>query len=79
MDANRIDLMNAPTLSRRSFVGTALAAAAMPRGLFAAAANDDIPIIDTHIHLFDGTRPQGAPYKGGRNFPGGVALPAMYA
>jgi L-fuconolactonase len=56
-----------------------LAAAALPRGLLAATSSDDIPIIDAHIHLFDGTRPQGAPYKGGRKFPGGVALPAMYA
>lgn len=67
--------------TRRQFAGAALgvlAAAALPRGLRAATGNDDIPIIDTHIHLFDGTRPQGAPYKGGRNFPGGVALPAAY-
>jgi L-fuconolactonase len=68
-----------PKITRRGFLGTVLAAAALPRTLLAAAANDDIPIIDTHIHLFDGTRPQGAPYKGGRKFPGGVALPAMYA
>ncbi len=37
-----------------------------------------IPIIDTHIHLFDATRPQGAPYAG----PGGdsptVSLPPRY-
>jgi predicted TIM-barrel fold metal-dependent hydrolase len=45
----------------------------------AAAALDDIPIIDCHIHLFDATRPQGAPYKGGRAYQGGVALPSMYA
>jgi predicted TIM-barrel fold metal-dependent hydrolase len=69
-----------PNISRRGFLGTVIAAAALPTSsLLAAAANDDIPIIDTHIHLFDGTRPQGAPYKGGRQFPGGVALPAMYA
>jgi len=72
--------MDAPSLSRRQFIGGVLAAAALPRGLRAAAGGaDDIPIIDTHIHLFDGRRPQGAPYKGGRKFPGGVALPAMYA
>ncbi len=52
------------------------AAASLPA---AAASMDEIPIIDCHIHLFDGTRPQGAPYKGGRAFPGGVALPGMYA
>jgi L-fuconolactonase len=44
----------------------------------AAALVGDIPIIDCHIHLFDATRPQGAPYKGGRAFVGGVALPSMY-
>jgi predicted TIM-barrel fold metal-dependent hydrolase len=56
-----------------------LAAAALPPALRAAAGGDDIPIIDTHIHLFDGSRPQGAPYKGGRAYAGGVALPSMYA
>ncbi|MEO8075584.1 MAG: amidohydrolase family protein [Acidobacteriota bacterium] len=34
-----------------------------------------IPIIDTHIHLFDPTRPQGAPYSG----PGGAAGPPQAA
>ncbi|MGD1030913.1 MAG: amidohydrolase family protein [Opitutaceae bacterium] len=71
--------MNAPAFSRRSFIGGVLAAAALPSALRAAAGNDDIPIIDTHIHLFDGSRPQGAPYKGGRGYAGGVALPSMYA
>jgi predicted TIM-barrel fold metal-dependent hydrolase len=71
--------MNAPTFSRRGFIGGILAAAALPPALRAAAGNDDIPIIDTHIHLFDGSRPQGAPYKGGRGYAGGVALPSMYA
>ncbi len=34
-----------------------------------------IPIIDTHIHLFDPTRPQGAPYTGPR-IPGATPIPA---
>jgi predicted TIM-barrel fold metal-dependent hydrolase len=34
-----------------------------------------IPIIDTHIHLFDPTRPQGAPYSGPR-VPGAAPIPA---
>jgi len=68
------------TCSRRKFLAgttaTAFAAAAAPA---CAATIDDIPIIDCHIHLFDANRPQGAPYKGGRGFAGGVALPSMYA
>lgn len=41
----------------------------------------DIPIVDTHIHLFDSRRPQGVPYYGSaawRKETGGVALPATY-
>ena len=34
-----------------------------------------IPIIDTHIHLFDPTRPQGAPYSGPRG--GGPPIPSL--
>lgn len=70
-------------ISRRRFLATAasatVAATALPRVSKAAAANDAIPIIDTHIHLFDGSRPQGAPYKGSKSFVGGVSLPAMYS
>ncbi len=39
---------------------------------------DGVPIIDAHMHLFDATRPQGAPYTGSRFYKGGVLLPAMY-
>ena len=69
---------NSLDLDRRAFflAGTA---AAFTAGSAKAAAVDDIPIIDCHIHLFDATRPQGAPYKGGRAFQGGVALPSIYA
>ena len=35
-----------------------------------------IPIIDTHIHLFDPTRPQGAPYSGPRPAPGASPIAA---
>ncbi len=66
--------------NRRGFLaGTAAAALTASGSPSRAATLDDIPIIDCHIHLFDAARPQGAPYKGGRAFPGGVALPAMYA
>ena len=42
-----------------------------------AAAQAAIPIIDTHIHLFDQNRPQGAPYSAapGNKEP---AYPARY-
>ncbi len=74
--------MKPPQISRRRFIGqvgaAAAAAALLPRALRAASPLDDIPIIDTHIHHFDGRRPQGAPYKGGKGFKGGVALPEMY-
>jgi L-fuconolactonase len=63
-----------PSIDRRGFLAGTAALAITP-----AMAADEIPIIDCHIHLFDATRPQSAPYKGGRNFPGGVALPSMYA
>ena len=49
-------------VDRRTFM---LAAAGMVAGgATAAAAEQAIPIIDAHIHLFDPTRPQGAPYSG---------------
>src|SRR3954462_6089946 len=67
------------TCNRRKFLAGSTAIAVTAAAPARAARVDDIPIIDCHIHLFDGTRPQGAPYKGGRAFPGGVALPSMYA
>jgi predicted TIM-barrel fold metal-dependent hydrolase len=66
------------TCDRRKFLAGTAATAFASAPAFAATI-DDIPIIDCHIHLFDASRPQGAPYKGGRAFPGGIALPSMYA
>jgi predicted TIM-barrel fold metal-dependent hydrolase len=43
----------------------------------AFAQTRPIPIIDTHIHLFDQTRPQGAPYSGG-NGDTQPSFPARY-
>ena len=64
------------TFSRREFVGGAAAAAGMVlTGHRTAAQSPPIPIIDTHIHLFDPTRPQGAPYSGPR-VPGQAPIPA---
>ena len=37
-----------------------------------------IPIIDTHVHLFDPRRPQGAPYTGPKGQPPQLALPETY-
>lgn len=61
-------------LPRRSFLAAAAIGAAA-ESLKAQPA--PIPIIDCHIHLFDQTRPQGAPYSAA---PGNTepALPARY-
>ena len=57
--------ISSPTpVSRRTFVKAAVTATAVPAVLKNALAADplaDIPIIDTHIHLFDITRP-GTPW-----------------
>jgi L-fuconolactonase len=71
-------------LNRREF---ATSLALVPLAAKAAFAAQDVdpafPIIDTHIHLFDKTRPEGAPYP--RDVPGGgepvqgmIALPNRY-
>ena len=68
-------------MHRREFLLTSAAvAAAGSLSSLASPSLDTIPIIDTHIHLFDQTRPQGAPYKGSKQFQqeGGVALPPNY-
>ncbi len=86
--SNRVAGQTDRWLTRRSFV---VAGGALASGALTAAQGDcrpqadqiaeqiaAIPIIDTHIHLFDATRPQGAPYAG----PGGdspqVSLPPRY-
>src|SRR5215471_5358259 len=53
-----------------------MAAAALPRSSEAQAQAPPVPIVDTHIHLFDPDRPQGAPYSGPRPAPGQTAIPA---
>lgn len=66
-------------MQRREFLTGAVALAiAVARGAHAASPIDHVPIIDTHIHLFDASRPQGAPYKGSKQYEGGIALPSTY-
>jgi L-fuconolactonase len=63
------------TLSRRKFVASAASVAALPL----QAEPDPIPIIDTHVHFFDTTRPQGVPYPDPNGIPGvPVATPETY-
>jgi L-fuconolactonase len=64
------------TINRRAFLGAATAAYAGTT-MNAQSSPLPIPIIDCHIHLFDQTRPQGAPYSGGRD-NSEPALPARY-
>jgi L-fuconolactonase len=65
--------------SRRDFLSRAaatVAAAAFPRAGEGQSAA--IPIIDTHIHLYDPDRPQGAPYAGPPGVPRVAAYPERY-
>ena len=80
-------------MNRRQFVNTLgilplaakeLAGMSAPKLVTQAPNTPSIPIIDTHIHLFDKTRPEGAPYP--RDVPGGgeppqgmIAVPGRYS
>ena len=67
-------------MERRQFLAGS-AALAVSTSIADAQSLSDIPIVDTHIHLFDSRRPQGVPYYGSaawRKETGGVALPATY-
>ena len=64
---------------RRDFLVGAAAMAAAPVSappLFAQGA--PIPVIDTHVHIFDPRRPQGVPYSGPRGQPPRSPLPENY-
>jgi predicted TIM-barrel fold metal-dependent hydrolase len=66
-------------MERRDFLAGAAASVLAGGAAHALAGSEhDIPIIDTHFHLFDNRRPQGAPYTGSTDYKGGVSLPAMY-
>ena len=73
-------------MHRRAFVGSLPLMPFAVQAALAAQAQAEkptFPIIDTHIHIFDKTRPEGAPYP--RDMPGGgeppqgmIALPNRY-
>jgi predicted TIM-barrel fold metal-dependent hydrolase len=60
-------------MQRRAFIAGAAAMASAP--VFAA---DTIPVIDTHVHIFDPRRPQGVPYAGPKGQPPQIATPENY-
>ncbi|MEO7414761.1 MAG: amidohydrolase family protein [Opitutaceae bacterium] len=68
--------------TRRAFVQAVVTATGLrhlPGNALAADTSDEIPIIDTHIHLFDPTRPQGVPWpKPGDTVIYQPALPERY-
>lgn len=75
---------NLGSLDRRAFLGgaaAALTAAASGAELAHASSVDNIPIIDAHIHLFDGTAILGAGYMGSQAYRevSKTSLPSMYA
>jgi predicted TIM-barrel fold metal-dependent hydrolase len=69
--------MQTDELHRRAFLGSTVAAVLAGAATLAEAQPAPIPIVDCHIHLFDQTRPQGAPYSGGGNNTE-PALPERY-
>jgi L-fuconolactonase len=59
-----------------------VATAGRPQGTEKFGASvDTVPVIDAHIHLFDGTRPQGASYMGSAAYreKSKTSLPGLYA
>jgi predicted TIM-barrel fold metal-dependent hydrolase len=70
-------------ISRRSFVGTAAMAGVGLSGAVRALAaeGDAVPVIDSHIHLFDNTRPVFSGYMGSQAYRAlnKPSLPSMYS
>src|SRR3954453_22527018 len=83
-------MRNFDDLSRRTFLTqlaaigslrpglTRISPAQSPSASAARSQFSSIPIIDTHIHLFDPGRPQGAPYTGPPGVPVEASLPPRY-
>jgi L-fuconolactonase len=65
-------------MQRRAFLAGAAAIAAAPVSAPALAQASPIPVIDTHVHIFDPRRPQGVPYSGPRGQPPQIAIPENY-
>ena len=65
-------------MNRRDFLIGGAAAVTANAARAASAGPPRIPIIDTHVHLFDPRRPQGVPYAGPTGQPPQLALPANY-
>jgi predicted TIM-barrel fold metal-dependent hydrolase len=69
-------------VDRRGFItglgACAIVGAGRARGASPTQTAGDVPIIDSHIHLFDASRPQGAPYKGPKEFTEHISLPGSY-
>lgn len=78
MEYHRTKIASAPWNRRGFLLGAAAATSVVAAGGRVQAAPGDIPIIDTHIHLFDSSRPQGAPYKGPKEFTSHISLPGDY-
>ena len=64
-------------MNRRQFLNASLAAYAS-NPVLAGAASQGIPVIDTHIHLFDISRPQGVPWPPKDSPMYKTALPDRY-
>jgi len=71
------------TISRREFIGsTAMAGVGLSGSVNALAAPEKpVPIIDSHIHLFDPTRPVFSGYMGSQEYRAlnKPSLPSMYS